>query len=79
MSEFEIIDTLDLRGLFCPMPIVMLTQNIGKYETGAILEVLASDPGTLADIPAWAKTTGNEVLKTDKVDKVIKFYIKKLK
>ena len=79
MSEYEITDTLDLQGLFCPMPIVKLTQNIGKYETGAILEVLASDPGTLADIPAWAKTTGNEVLKTDKVDKVIKFYIKKLK
>ena len=78
MSDFEITDTMDLQGLFCPMPIVKLTQNIGKYEIGSIIEVLASDPGTLADIPAWAKTTGNEVLKTDKVGKVIKFYIKKM-
>jgi tRNA 2-thiouridine synthesizing protein A len=79
MSEIEAVDTLDLRGLFCPMPIVMLTQSIGNYETGAVIEVLATDPGTLADIPAWAKTTGNEVLKSDKVDKIFKFYIKKLK
>lgn len=79
MSEIEAVDTLDLRGLFCPMPIVELTQSIGKYNTGDVIEVLATDPGTLADIPAWAKTTGNEVLKSDKVDEIFKFYIKKLK
>lgn len=79
MSDYKVVDTLDLRGLFCPMPIVMLTQNIGKYEIGEVIEVLASDPGTLADVPAWATTTGNEVLKSDKEDKVFKFYIKKLK
>ena len=79
MSEYDVVDTLDLRGLFCPMPIVKLTQNIGKYETGEVIEVLASDPGTLADIPAWAKTTGNEVLKTDKDGNIFKFFIKKIK
>jgi TusA-related sulfurtransferase len=79
MDELNVVDSLDLRGLFCPMPIVKLTQAIGKYNIDDIIEVLATDPGTLADIPAWAKTSGNEVLKTDKEGNVFKFFIKKIK
>lgn len=79
MDELNVVDSLDLRGLFCPMPIVKLTQAIGNYNKDDVVEVLATDPGTLADIPAWAKTTGNEVLKTDKEGNVFKFFIKKIK
>ena len=78
MSEINPDVSLDLRGLFCPMPIVKLTEAIGQYEVGTILEVLATDPGTLADIPAWASTTGNEVVDTKRESNVIKFIIKKL-
>lgn len=78
MSEIKPDVSLDLRGLFCPMPIVKLTEAIGQYEVGTFLEVLATDPGTLADIPAWASTTGNEVVDTKRESNVIKFIIKKL-
>jgi TusA-related sulfurtransferase len=69
--------TLDVRGLFCPMPIVKLSKEIGSLSSGAILEVLATDPGTLTDIPAWSRKTGNEILDTIREDKVIKFYVRK--
>jgi tRNA 2-thiouridine synthesizing protein A len=79
MSENKPTETLDVRGLFCPMPIVKLTQEVKKHPTGTIIEVLATDPGTLADIPAWAKSSGNEILETKKEENVIKFLVKKTK
>ena len=79
MSENKPNETLDVRGLFCPIPIVKLTEEVKKHPTGTIIEVLATDPGTLADIPAWAKSSGNEVLESKKEDNVIKFLVKKIK
>ena len=79
MSENEPSATLDVRGLFCPIPIVKLTEEVKKHPTGTIIEVLATDPGTLADIPAWAKSSGNEVLDSKKEENVIKFLVKKTK
>jgi len=79
VSETKPDATLDVRGLFCPIPIVKLSEAIKKYPTGTVLEVLATDPGTLTDIPAWAKTSGNQVLKTEREGTVIKFHVKKVK
>jgi len=79
MSEIKPDVTLDVRGFFCPVPVVKLAEAIEKYPTGTTLEILATDPGTLADIPAWARTTGNEMLKTEREGNVIKLYIKKTK
>jgi len=44
---------------------------------GEVLKALSTDPGSLADFPAWARTSGNEILKTDQDGKVITFYIKR--
>jgi TusA-related sulfurtransferase len=79
MSENKPGATLDVRGLFCPIPIVKLTQEVKKHPTGTVIEVLATDPGTLADIPAWAKSSGNEVLDSKKEENIFKFLIKKIK
>ncbi len=79
MTEIKPNATLDVRGLFCPVPIVKLTEAIRNYPAGTVLEVLATDPGTLADIPAWAKTSGNEILKTEREGTTIKFHVKKTK
>lgn len=70
---------LDLKGLLCPLPMVRVSQNITKVPVGGIIKAVATDPGSLADIPSWAKSTGNEVLKTEKVEKDLIFYIKRLK
>lgn len=70
---------LDLKGLLCPLPMVRVSQNITKIPVGGIIKAVATDPGSLADIPSWARTTGNEVIKTERVDKDIIFYVKRLK
>jgi tRNA 2-thiouridine synthesizing protein A len=70
---------LDLKGLLCPMPVVKIAGAIKKVEVGQIIEATATDPGVMADIPAWAKSTGHEVAKMQKEGKVITFWVKRLK
>ena len=78
MSDpIKISKTLDLKGLACPMPVVKISKGIKEVEVGEVIEAHTTDPGSLTDIPAWARTTGNEVIKTEQDDKVIRFYIKR--
>jgi len=68
---------MDLKGLPCPMPVVKVSKGIKEVDVGQVVEAITSDPGALADFPAWAKTSGNEILETVQGDGVIKFYIKR--
>ena len=79
MSDFTPEKTLDAKGLKCPMPVVKTSKEIKSISVGGVLEVLATDPGSMADITAWTKSTGNELLKADKEDSVFKFYIRRVK
>ncbi len=58
MSHF----TLDARNLLCPMPVIRTQNRIAELEPGDTLEVYATDPGALHDIPAWCRVHGHEVL-----------------
>ncbi|MFC1579436.1 sulfurtransferase TusA family protein [Thermodesulfobacteriota bacterium] len=69
---------LDLKGLPCPMPVVKISKGIKEVEVGQVVEAVTSDPGALADFPAWAKTSGNEILKTDQNNGEITFFVKRL-
>ena len=78
MSEdITIAKVMDLKGLPCPMPVVKVSKGIKEIEVGEILEAHSTDPGALADFPAWARTSGNEIVKTEQTEDVIKFYIKR--
>jgi len=68
---------LDLKGLPCPMPVVKVSKGIKEIRVGQVVEAVTSDPGSLADFPAWARTSGNEILKTEQDGKVIRFFIKR--
>jgi tRNA 2-thiouridine synthesizing protein A len=70
-------DTLDCMGLYCPMPIVKTAQKMKQLQKGQVLEIVADDPGIRQDMPAWAKTTGNEFLGTEEAGEEIKVYVKK--
>jgi tRNA 2-thiouridine synthesizing protein A len=70
---------LNLEGLLCPIPIVKVSQAIKSMAVGGVLEATATDPGVLADIPAWTKSTGNELVSIKREGKLIKFLIKKVK
>jgi len=78
-EEYKVDLELDLKGLLCPLPMVRVSQNIKNIPVGGIIRAVATDVGALADIPSWARSTGNEVLKTDRVEKEITFYIKRVK
>ena len=73
-SEITINQELDARGLFCPMPIIKVNKLMKQMEPGEIVRVLATDPGSQRDMPAWVKKTGNTILQTD-VDDCIYIYI----
>jgi TusA-related sulfurtransferase len=70
---------LDLRGLLCPMPMVKVSQNISKVPVGGTVRAVATDAGSMADIPAWAKSTGNEVVQAEKVGSEYVFLVKRVK
>lgn len=78
MSEAINADkVMDLKGMPCPMPVVKVSKGIKDVEIGQVIEAVTTDPGALSDFPAWATTSGNEIIKTEQGDGVIKFYIKR--
>ena len=68
--------TLDCKGLSCPMPILKLAKTMKQMEKGEVLELLATDPGSKPDVPAWCNKTGHELLETYEENGVYKYYIK---
>jgi tRNA 2-thiouridine synthesizing protein A len=75
--NFTITRTLDLKGLSCPMPIVKTAKAMKELASGDVVEVLATDPGSMPDFKAWCKTTRNELLEHDEDDGVFRYVIKK--
>ena len=53
---------LDTRGLDCPLPILKAKKALADMASGAVLKVLATDPGSMRDFQAFARQTGNELL-----------------
>jgi tRNA 2-thiouridine synthesizing protein A len=70
---------LDLKGLLCPMPVVKVAQAIKGLPLGGVVEATATDPGVLADIPAWSRTTGNELVSIKRDGKLVVFSVRRLK
>ncbi len=68
---------VDARGLSCPMPIVKTAQAIKTMTPGQVLEVLATDPGSVKDFAAWSKSTGNDLVESTSDGAVYRFVIAK--
>jgi tRNA 2-thiouridine synthesizing protein A len=68
---------LDAKGLACPMPIVKTKRAMNELESGQVLEIHATDKGAKADLAAWAKSGGHELLDQAEEGNVLKFWIKK--
>ncbi|MEL7668554.1 MAG: sulfurtransferase TusA family protein [Actinomycetota bacterium] len=80
MSDDVKVDLeLDLKGLLCPLPMVKVSQNINGVPVGGVIRAVATDPGAMADIPAWAQSTGHEVLSADKEGSEFVFLVKRVK
>jgi TusA-related sulfurtransferase len=76
----EVNQTLDARNLSCPMPVLKSKKALKTLEIGQVLEILATDPGSLADIGAWTRTTGQELLLSEeRGPKDFRFLVKRMK
>lgn len=69
--------TLDLKGLACPLPIAKTAQAIRELSPGDVIEVFATDPGSVPDFTAWAANTGNELLEQSEAEGIFRFVIRK--
>jgi TusA-related sulfurtransferase len=59
---------VDARGLRCPLPVIRLARAARNLAAGAVLELWASDPAARADVPAWCRMRGHELVSTTEVD-----------
>jgi len=69
--------TLDTKGLNCPIPIVKAKKALADMSAGQVLEILATDPGAVKDFEAFTRKTGNELLEWSEDAGVFTFQIKK--
>jgi tRNA 2-thiouridine synthesizing protein A len=69
---------LDVRGMNCPVPILRSKKAIGEIVSGQVLKVMATDPGSVKDMQAFANQTGNELLGSGESGGVYTYFLKKM-
>lgn len=77
MTTLEIAAHVDARGLTCPMPIVRTALALKSLRSGELVEVLATDAGSINDFEAWARTTGNELIESDAHAGIYRFVLRR--
>jgi tRNA 2-thiouridine synthesizing protein A len=73
----DVHTTVDAKGLSCPMPIVKTAQAVKTVPAGELIEVLATDPGSVKDFAAWTRSTGNAIVEQTETDGIYRFVIKR--
>ena len=68
---------LDARGLNCPLPILRAKKALNDMQSGQVLRILATDPGSVKDFQAFAKQTGNDLLSQAEANKEFTFFLKR--
>jgi len=68
---------LDVRGMNCPVPILRSKKAIGEIVSGQVLKVVATDPGSVKDMQAFANQTGNELLGSGEASGVYTYFFRK--
>ncbi|MEC8869788.1 MAG: sulfurtransferase TusA family protein [Pseudomonadota bacterium] len=76
MTSFD--HELDARGLNCPIPILRTKKFLTTMETGGIVRIMATDPGSVKDFEAFARQTDNELLSSTEAKGEFQFTLKKL-
>lgn len=68
---------LDAKGMNCPLPILKTKKALQTMQPGALLEVLATDAGSVADFESFCRQTGNQLVSSTKEGDVYKFILKR--
>ncbi|MFD1395822.1 sulfurtransferase TusA family protein [Kroppenstedtia eburnea] len=69
--------TVDAKGLSCPMPLVRAKKGMDRLNSGDVLELISTDPGSKNDFKAWVRTAGHELIDVHEADGVYTIYVKK--
>jgi tRNA 2-thiouridine synthesizing protein A len=69
--------SLDLKGMSCPLPVIKTAMAMKGLTPGKLLEVFATDPGSVPDFKAWAQTTGNPLVESSQANGIYRFVLKK--
>mgnify|MGYP006290293577 CR=1 len=68
---------VDCIGMICPLPVLRTKKALAEMQSGQILKVTATDPGSEHDLPMFAKQTGNELIATETDDELFVFYLRR--
>jgi tRNA 2-thiouridine synthesizing protein A len=68
---------IDARGLNCPLPILRTKKALTDLQSGQVLKVLATDPGSVKDFQTFTRQTGHQLLSHDESNKEFTFFMKK--
>jgi tRNA 2-thiouridine synthesizing protein A len=76
-TDIKVDQVLDAKGMSCPLPILKTKKAVEALSKDQVLKVETTDPGSKNDMSAWAKRTGNEILKVEEGSGTFTFFIKK--
>ena len=79
MTALQAERTLDCTGMLCPIPVIKTSKTIKEMQVGQVLKMIATDPGAPADMEAWARQTGNELVDSHKEDGKYVFFLRRAK
>jgi tRNA 2-thiouridine synthesizing protein A len=79
MADVVADTTLDCTGLLCPMPILKMAKAIKQIEKGQVLQMIATDPGAPADVEAWVRQTGHELVDSETDGNQYIFFLRRTK
>lgn len=68
---------LDVTGLKCPLPILRTKKMLATMQSGEVLRVLATDPGSVQDFEAFARQTGNTLLESSEREQVFEYFLRR--
>jgi tRNA 2-thiouridine synthesizing protein A len=77
MDNLDIKLKVDASGLSCPLPILKAAQGIKTVQSGDLIEVTATDPGSVKDFAAWAGSTGNTMVEQDSANGKFRFVLRR--
>jgi tRNA 2-thiouridine synthesizing protein A len=76
VGDIDIKLRVDASGLSCPLPILKAAQGMKTIASGALMEVVATDPGSVKDFAAWAASTGNALVESDSANGKYRFVLR---
>lgn len=77
VADMKFNEKLDARGLNCPLPILRTKKALAALSSGQVLKVVSTDPGSVKDMQAFAKQTGNELLSAAEAAGEFVFFLKR--